>query len=135
MNPAEIALTLSPVQWSEEIADHLDRAKGFATRDDLKKQAVDGAASCFAIQHEGRTVGAYMLRIDRPASGPEGVIVAAAGHLDGVQLMDTVLPHIERQLVDAGCLTIRAHTSRPGIARKLGLRGYGMAEIVLFKKV
>ena len=121
-----------PCPWSDEIADHLQRACVYATRADLKAQA-DKGAQCFAIEHGGELIGAYMLRVDQPTAGPEGVIVAASGHIENVELLESVYPAIEAQFRHAGCRTMRIHTARPGIARMMGARGFNMAEIVLSK--
>lgn len=125
-------IRLVPCQWSDEIAEHLQRACIYATRADLKAQA-DRGAQCYAIEHAGEVIGAYMLRVDQPMQGPEGVIVAASGHIENVELLETVYPAIEAQFARAGCKTMRIHTARPGIARMMGARGFNMAEIVLSK--
>lgn len=126
-------LSLKPTAWNDDIAEHLERALVCATRDDMRYQVENSGAQCYAICQGEDMVGAYMLRIDRTSQGPQGVIVAASGHVDGVELLDSVYPAIEKQLQDAGCGSIRVHTSRQGIAKMMGARGFNMAELVLTK--
>lgn len=123
-------LTIEPGPWTDEAAQWLDQAKGAATLVDLHQQATAGA-SLFYVRHNGDTVGAFLLRIDQTASGPEGVIVAAAAKLDGVDMIESCMPAIESKFV--GCRLVRYHTGRPAIARKMARRGYVPCEIVSIK--
>lgn len=125
------ALKIEVAEWSEEAAAVLSAAVCFCPVADLEAQAKAGAV-LFRVTNEakGDLVGFYLLRIDRTASGSEGVLVAAAGR-DGAELSWRVLPYIERQF--SGVKSIRIHTARPGMARKLARAGYNGAEIVLRK--
>lgn len=80
---------------------------------------------------EGETfVGRFVLSQD----GNEAVLVAAYGDRPGVDLTAWVLPWIERQL--AGQVgSIRIHTRRRGLVKKLGQQGYGLGEYVLRKEL
>lgn len=129
-----VNLALTSCDWTDEIADHLVKAISHATREDLHMQIERGAV-CYAIRQDGALIGAYMLRIDQTASGAQGVIIAASGHLDGLDLLDTVYPAIEGQLEAAGCTSVRVHTARPGIGRMMMRRGFGAFEIVLTKVI
>lgn len=130
----EKKLIVYPAPWSDAIADILQRAAVHATRAELQQQHQHGAR-CYAVACDGQVVGAYLLRIDSTARGLEGVVLAAAGHLDGVELIESLLHVIEIQFRQNDCTSIRIHTSRPGIARKLDRAGYRSAEIVLSKKL
>lgn len=128
-HPAQ-TLTIEPGPWTDEAALWLEQARGAATLADLKAQAENGAG-LFYVRHEGVTVGAFLLRVDQTASGPEGVIVAAAAALKGVDMVESCMPTIERKFL--GCKFLRYHTGRPALARKLARRGFVPAEIVSIK--
>lgn len=125
-------LSIEASAWGPEAAEWLERAKGAASLADLHAQALAGA-SVFLIRHEGQTVGAFLLRIDQTDGGPEGVIVAAAASLHGVDMTATCLPAIEQKF--KGCKTVRYHTGHPALARKMIRHGYMPAEIVSIKKL
>ena len=99
--------------------------------DEVKRQVECGAALLFDGRRAGKRICAFVLRIDELAAGPQGVIVAAAGDGEGVNLTDSVLPVIERMFI--GCTSVRIHTARRGLAKKLLQRGYAFEEIVLTK--
>lgn len=123
-------LTIEPGPWTDEAAHWLQQATGAATLADLQKQATAGAA-LFYIRHQGETVGAFLLRIDQTASGDEGVIVAAAAQMAGVDMIESCMPAIEQKFI--GCKTVRYHTGKPALARKMARRGYMPCEIVSIK--
>lgn len=126
------ALSIEPGPWGPEAELWLEQATASATIADLKAQA-EGGGQVFYIRHNGRTVGAFLLRVDMTASGAEGVIVAAAAKLGGVDMTATCLPAIESRF--HGCQRIRYHTESPALARKLGAWGYKAREIVCMKEV
>lgn len=80
----------------------------------------------FAVEHDGQDVAAFLLRQD----GAEVVIVAAAGKLPGISLLDVILPHIE---ATCGARWVRIHSARRGMAKQLAKHGYGVAEVVYRK--
>lgn len=82
----------------------------------------------FAVECDGRDVAAFLLRRD----GDECVIVAAAGGLPGINLLDVILPHIE---ATCGARWVRIHSHRKGMMRQLQRHGYGVAEVVYRKEV
>lgn len=126
------ALTICRANWTEEAARVLAPSIPFGSAEDLREQVAAGAC-LFQVERAGDLVGFYVLRIDQSASGAEGVLVAAAAR-DETDLTASLLPHIERQFI--GCKTIRIHTARPGLARKLATRGgYGAAEIIMRKSL
>lgn len=90
--------------------------------------AVLAGGTLYAASHEGRDVLALLLRRD----GDELVIVAAAGALPGVNLLDVVLPHIEAA---SGARWVRIHTQRRGMGRQLARHGYKAAEVVYRKEI
>lgn len=122
---------IRPVDWSDDAARVLARAVPFAAVADLMRQIDEAGARLFEVIAESGRVGFYLLRVDRTANGAEGVIVAAAGGLGGVDLVELILPAIEKQFI--GCGVVRIHTARPGLAKKLSRVGYTSGEIVLRK--
>lgn len=99
----------------------------------IARQVQSGAADLFWLESAAGHVGAFVLRVDRPASGPEGVIVAAAGRLPGVDLTAAILPHVEALFSD--CVRVRIHTARPGLGVKLAAMGYALQEVVYSKEI
>jgi hypothetical protein len=128
----EKSLTIEPGEWSAE-ADHLiGLTVQHATPADIRHQVQHGGARLFYIRHEGATCGAFVLRVDETPTGAEGVIVAAAAHLPGVDMIGACMPAIESLFI--GCKSIRYHTAIPALARKLSRIGYVPREIVCFKE-
>lgn len=125
-------LTIAPASWGPDVAAWLDRARGAASLADLEAQAGEGGR-VFAIMADGETVGAFLLRVDQTADGPEGVIVAAAAELAGIDMVASCLPGIEALFVDVRA--IRYHTARPALARRLAGLGYAPAELVCRKTI
>lgn len=121
-------LTIAPADWGDACAGIL-RACFAEDRALLEvgRQVVQGRALLFAAETGGEIVGAFVLRVD----GDEGVIVAAAGHLDGVSLIPALLSHIESKFT--GCRAIRFHTDNPAMARVMSRYGYAGQEVVLRK--
>lgn len=130
MDQNQKSLTIVPALWSKAAASALSEAVPFASSDDLKAQ-VKAGASLFAVFCDAQPVGFYLLRVDQTESGAEGVLVAASGDLAGVDLTATLVPVIEKQFT--GCRSMRIHTARPGLARKLARMGYRAGEIILRK--
>ncbi|HZX32659.1 MAG TPA: hypothetical protein VFF03_15000 [Rhodocyclaceae bacterium] len=127
----QVQIRVTQAAWSETLAAALAPAIPDGHPDDLRLQVESGAAALFRVESGGEEIGGYILRVDQTSQGREGVIVAAGGHLDGVSLVDLLLPHMEAQF--AGVRAVRIHTSRPGMAKKLAAHGYRLQEIVLRK--
>lgn len=123
-------LTIKVAPWSPEAAAALALALPFADVAELQTQVEHGAV-LYAVEHAGAAVAWYVLRVELGPDSDEGVIVAAAGDLPGVDLTAAVVPVIEKQFI--GCKTLRFHTARPGMARKMARLGYAAGEIVLRK--
>lgn len=124
-------LTIAPAEWSASAAMWLSLAVQHATVADLRAQVDCGAASLFEVESAGRMVGAFVLRVDQCAGRHEGVIVAAAGNLRGVDFTAAILPHVESLF--SGVAVIRIHTARCGMAAKLAAAGYVPRELVFSK--
>lgn len=124
-------MTIRPAAWCERAAQLLAAAVRHV--ENIERQVQSGNASLFWLDDSTGPVGAFVLRVDRPASGPEGVIVAAAGRVPGVDLTAAVLPYVESLFRD--CVRVRIHTARPGLGAKLAAMGYGLQEAVYSKEI
>lgn len=123
-------VTICRVDWSDKAALILAPSVPYASIEDLRAQ-VEAGAVLFEVKRGADLVGFYILRVDQAPSGAEGVLVAAAAR-DEMDLTAFLLPHIETQFI--GCRSVRIHTARPGLAKKLATRGgYGAAEIIMRK--
>lgn len=122
--------------WSDEAAAMLspifDDPSGC---DDLRTALATGRGSLHRVTEGEKLVGFFSVRIDSYAGGDELVIVAAAGKLKGMPLLNVFLPLLEANAKDAGCNSMRIHTSRKGLFKRLSQRGYGFSEWVLRKKL
>lgn len=123
------ALTLEPGEWSADADRLIGQALQHASPADIRHQVENLGARLFYVWQDGEIVAAFVLRVD----GREGVIVAAAGDMPGVDLVATCMPAIESLFV--GCSSIRYHTARPALARKLSRMGYVAREIVCMKEI
>jgi len=123
-------LSIQPGEWGPEAERLLPLALQYATLKEIRAQ-VENGARLFYVTQGAETVAAFVLRVDHTAEGSEGVIVAAAGKLKGGDLMATCMPAIESLFI--GCKSIRYHTARPAVARKMAMLGYRPAEIVCTK--
>lgn len=130
MEISEEKIVIDADTWSDDIEQLLAEAGGVQ---DVRKQVQAGSAQLFSVWRGEKRVAAFVLRVEETAGGYEGVIVAAAGKDDQINLTDEVLPFIEGMFRDVDC--VRIHTARRGLAKKLLLRGYQCDEIVLRKKV
>ena len=118
--------------WGADVEPWLAQALATATLQDLKAQHQAGA-SLFRVLHQGQTVGAFLLRVDTKPQGSEGVIVAAAAHLQGVDMIATVMPVIESMF--QGVRSIRYHTQKPELVRKMARMGYAAQEVICVKEI
>lgn len=127
-------LTLQPAQWGEAAELLLPGALAGASLANVRDQVESGRASLFHVLSADQVVAAFVLRVDQiEGRGPEGVIVAAAGGADGVDLVASCVPHIERLF--RGVSRYRFHTARPGLLRKMARQGYVAREIVSYKEL
>lgn len=81
----------------------------------------------------GAPVLHYVLKVMQREHGKEGLILAAAGALPGVDLTRQYLPTIEAQLRQEGCEAVTLQTRRPGLRRKLEKLGYRCDAFVMRK--
>jgi len=126
-------MRILPADWNPQTERLITLAlSGNSTLSDIKAQ-VTGGAKLFKVWNVYmETVAAFVLRVDRVGNGYQGVIVAAGGRA-GCDLTATLLPAIEKMFI--GCQSVRIHTERVGLVKKLARQGYSGAEIVLFKEL
>jgi hypothetical protein len=125
-------LLIGPGNWTPETEALIASALEDGELPEIKQQVRNGAA-LFAVKYGEEIVAAFVLRLDQFAGYTEGVVVAGAGELHGVDLTASILPEIEKRFV--GCDSIRMHTRLPALARKLRRQGYAAGEIVLKKRL
>ncbi|MEG0923297.1 MAG: hypothetical protein RSG22_18050 [Comamonas sp.] len=129
-DPQQISLV--PGEWGVDAEFWLAKALASATLLELQRQWQNGA-KLYRVMYEGECVGAYLLRVDSTARGPQGVIVAAAAELAGVDMIQTCMPAIEARF--CGVKSIRFHTAKPAVARKMARMGYGPQELICVKEI
>ena len=99
----------------------------------IRYQVNQDIAQLFYLSSDDEICGSFVLRIDGYGEAKEGVIVAAAGNLQGIDLMTTCLPAVEKKFI--GCSAIRYHTGKPAVAKKMARFGYIADEIVCRKEM
>jgi hypothetical protein len=125
-------LTITSGAWGDDAAHWLAKALASATLAELQKQWERGA-SLFRIHCGSELVGAFLLRVDQTGQGPQGVIVAAAAELAGVDMIASCMPAIEAMF--QGVRSIRYHTQQPALARKMARIGYRAQELICVKEI
>jgi hypothetical protein len=133
MAPDAQALTLAPGAWSPAVGQILAPALPYANVAELRHQIDHLGAVLYLVHHDGAVIGAFVLRVDTLSDRFEGVIVAGAASLAGVNVMASVLPAIESLFIN--CQTVRFHTAEPAVARKMARLGYVAREIVCTKTI
>jgi len=128
-------LTLRLARWSPDVAADMARlpeCDPTVSPDWFRAQVEAGGLKVLTAENEdGEHVGTLLVRTEAGDLGKEFVIVAAAGGYEGVDLTAAILPTLERLAREGGCCTVRVHTMRPGLVRKLGRMGYATSEIVM----
>lgn len=131
-------LRIRRCQWSEDAASALVAStKWFplATVDDYRLLVErDSDAGLYRLEDaQGAIHGYGIFKIERFAKGAEGVIIAVAARVPGVDLTERMLTALEG--VFDGVVSYRVTTARPGLIRKLTARGYVQTHAVLRKAV
>lgn len=124
-------MTITAAPWCDRAAATL--APAVRSVENIAAQVKTERAALFWVHADGAELGAFVLRVDTPPSGAEGVVVAAAGELRGVDLTAFLLPTIEAMF--KGCKRVRVHTRRQGMAAKLARLGFGIQEAVYTKEL
>lgn len=128
-----LTIKIEQGNWSDEANLWIAQAVHPANLQGIKYQVDQQIAKLFYLWNDIDICGAFVLRIDTNGIGSEGVIVAAAADLHGVDLMATCMPAIEKKFI--GCGAIRYHTNRPAVAKKMARFGFVADEIVCRKEM
>jgi hypothetical protein len=84
---------------------------------------------------EGRAVAHVAWFVDPEAAAPDGgaefVISGAVSALPSLDLVSALLPGLEQMARDMGCVSIRFHTQRQGLVKKVASMGWEQSEIVM----
>ena len=132
MARVEKVLTLARSRnWTAADDELIRPALQYATPAEVRYQVEAFGAELWHVMDGGEVIAAYVLRVDSGPDGDEGVIVAAGGKLAGFDLTANVLPHIEAMFKN--CKSVRIHTARQGMAKKLVGQGYRLQELVFTK--
>lgn len=110
----------SPAESADRIKRDLDAGKSVLL-------------NCFAA--DGRRVGVTVYRIEDHDLGRELVSIASFGSDGGADLTREVLPMVEAVARSKGCVSVRLHTMRAGLIRKLLKDDYFVSEVVLRKRL
>jgi hypothetical protein len=86
-------------------------------------------ARLFDVKVAGKVVARYALEQVNRARGVEVFIVAAAGDLPGVDLVNVLVPYITQQCATADRLTV--NTRRRGLVKKLLDQGWTLDSYVM----
>jgi hypothetical protein len=133
MEDVQKALTIEPGQWNQDAERLIPRAHRADSVNDVRAQVQSGRARIFYVVNAGKVVGAFVLRVDSLCGGYEGVIVSGVADLPGVDLVGACMPAIEALFVNVQ--SIRYHTMRPALVRRLAREGYIATEIICRKEV
>jgi hypothetical protein len=122
--------TVSP-QLAGVLNPKLDTSGGLVSVRELLADA-----QCFSVvDDDGEQVASYALRVCQHDAGNEAVIVAAVGGAPGVCLVSSVMPGIEAQAKNAGCIQVSMYTRRRGLLAKLRAQGFEFGGYVMRKKL
>lgn len=113
-------------------------ASAFAARCDTtgglsSMEAALTGAQLFDVVVMGVTVARYALKQYHRAHGVEAYVVAAAGSLPGVDLIQTIEPEIVQRC--QGADRLKLSTRRPGMVKKMMRQGWVIDSYVLGKKI
>jgi hypothetical protein len=104
---------------------------------DIKKQVIEDKAVLFQVSdfNTHDVLCYYVLRVDALVNGNEGVVIAmvAVNHQSGLDLVRSLEPIVIGQLKN--CISIRLHTFRAGMVKKLSSLGWQPQEFVMSKKL
>lgn len=127
-----MALKIELTTWSTQAAEWLQKSNVNFDVENIKAQVVEDGASVYKVMRDQVLVGFFVTRIDSLKTHDEGVLVAATGFDNQADLTKTILPEIENKIF-SGCKSVRIHTARPGLIKKLSSGGYKPLEFVMTK--
>ena len=124
-------LKVECVDWSDEAQEALSIESFNCSVLDIRRQVIDDRAALFKITRNDETLGFYVLRVDKLEAGYEGVIFALACKNSEFDMVETLEPIMRSQFIN--CQSIRLHTARGGLVKKLTKLGYMPQEFVMKK--
>lgn len=126
---------LRRVAWSDDLAAFLGAIppQPHVSPAFYRAELDDDAMVATGVFADGELIGAAIHRFEDGDQGTEMVVVMAAGHLPGVDLVETILPALEGLARDVGCVSVRFHTLRKGLMQKAARLGYVPGELVMRK--
>ncbi|RQQ65599.1 hypothetical protein [Burkholderia stagnalis] len=122
-----------------EVAAAFDTVPAMIAKTDTSGGQVTGVdclagGQFFRVLLDGAPVAWYVLRARSGRAGLDAEIAIAYGRA-GVDLVEQVLPMIERQAASIGCRELRIETRRAGLMRKLDHAGYRRSSVILTKEL
>lgn len=124
IRPAGFAQVRGLLELAQQRGDHTGGALSI-------EEACHGATTWAVEDGEGRIVMAYAMR----AAGGACWITAAGGGANGVDLVRSVLPVMERQAKALGCQQMAITTKRRGLMRKLKKQGFAESAVTMRKEL
>lgn len=124
-------LKIDCIEWNDDAQIMLDIPSRNCGVDDIKRQVVNDLASLFKISLNDEIIGYYVLRVDTLAHGNEGVIIAFACNHQKFDMTALIEPVIAKQFKN--CISMRMHTARAGLVKKLNELGWQPQEFVMRK--
>jgi hypothetical protein len=91
-------------------------------------------ANFFRVLDDGRAVAFFVLRMHFRGERRAAEVTLAHGRA-GFDLVEGVLPLIERMCKGVGCANVRIETRRAGLMKKLERAGYEQASVILSKEL
>ncbi len=132
-DPQKVAVTIAPGSWGDASAYWIEQALDADAVPSVRAQVDAGIASLFSVRVDGEDVGAFVCRIDRFPTHAEGVIMAGAACMPGIDIIATIVPEIEKKFI--GCAAVRYHTGRVSLAKRMAKLGYVPDEIICRKSL
>lgn len=130
----EKALTIHAARWTAETEHLIAKALTDATVEDIKRQTESGNAKLFSVcDEDAEIVAAFVLRVDAQVNKNVGVVVAAGSEEKDLDMTAAMMPYIETMFT--GCQSLRVHTARPGLVKKLCRLNWKVAGIELTKEL
>lgn len=130
-------VTFRQAEWSDETERELARIEDVTPRDIevFRQQVQRGAFNLMDILADGRRVGLVIWSVETELDGFSLVMNAtSADPVAGVDLADTVADKFEQTARACGARAVRCWTSRPGLVRKMEMRGasrrYAMEKVL-----
>ncbi len=142
MAAAEIQLSAKHIRWDDIAREALSNPRVSPGDDPImaadwyEREVTEGRLHLMRYSDgEGRPVAHVAWWIDPNSATPEGgaefVIAGAVSALPSIDLVGALLPGLEGMARAMGCVSIRFHTIRDGLVKKVENMGWERSEIVM----